>query len=791
MKLAKQLVFLIFLSLISISSWSQTEYLLSGTVTNDSTKQPIAGATVIIGELQKAVSTDKNGAFSLSLPEGNYTLVIRHVGMYDITREVELSKDVNLQLTTKVQTVVTEIVEITGSKIDGNVGKTDPGTMVLNKAEVKATPSMLGQTDVLATLQLYPGVQSAAQGISGMYVRGGGPDQNLILLDGVPIYNPAHLFGFYSIFNTNMVEKITLIKGGMPANYGGRLSSVMDIVTNDGNDSTIHASGGAGLISADLTVDGPLFKKKANFSISGRRTYIDLLGKPIILLVHEDKEWGYYFQDFNGKLVFNLSKKDKLSYSGYTGQDKFKILNKEAGFGIGISWGNSTSSLTWRHLFSDKLVLSTQVYYSGYRSKIDITQGSYKMRLYSGIYDWCGKSDLKFYPSEKHAIKIGGSYTFHTFSPTNIATNTALQISVDLDQKIKQYSHDVAFYASEEYTMNNRLRIRVGLRYSYFQHVGPFDKYLKNEFGAITDTLHYGRGEHVADYNNLEPRLSTRILLNNNSSIKVAFVQNYQYIHMVSYATVSMPSDIWIPSSAKVKPQFSTQYSIGYFKDSKKKVYEASVEVYYKTMANQIEFKNGYSPEDDILDNPEDNFVFGDGQSYGIELFIKKRMGKTTGWIGYALSSTSRKFPDINAGAEYYAKYDRRHDLSLVAMHEINENWSLSGVFVYATGNATTMPQSRYAIDGNIINEYGDRNNYRLADYHRLDLSLSHNPKKNKNRNYQTYWSFGIYNLYNRNNPYFIYFDDSNYFNEGIFDTKAKQVSLFPIMPSVRWEFLF
>ncbi len=789
--MVKQLLFLICFTLISLASWSQTEFVLSGTVTNDSTKEPIAGATVIIKELQKAVSTDNNGLFNFTLPEGNYTIVIRHIGMSEITKAVELNKNVNLQLKTNMETIVTETVEITDSKIDGNVEKTDPGTLVLTKAEVKSIPSMLGQTDVLAALQLYPGVQSAAQGISGMYVRGGGPDQNLILLDGVPIYNPAHLFGFYSIFNTNVVEKVTLIKGAMPANYGGRLSSVMDITTNDGNDSTIHASGGTGLISADLTIDGPLFKNKATFSISGRRTYIDVLGKPIIQLIDKDKEWGYYFQDFNGKLVFHLSDKDKFSYSGYYGEDAFKILNKPAGFGLGISWGNATSSLTWQHIFSDKLVLSTQAYYTGYRSKIDISQNTYEVKLYSGIYDWCGKSDLKYYPSDRHTIKIGGSYTYHTFTPTNIAANTDALTTIDLDQRIKQYSHDVAFYLSEEYTMNNRLRFRLGLRYSYFQHVGPFDKYLKNEFGIITDTIHYERGEHVADYNHLEPRFSARLLLNSSSSIKMAYVQNYQYIHMVSYATVSMPTDIWIPSSEKVKPQVSTQYSIGYFKDSKNKVYETSIEMYYKTMANQIEFKNGYSPEDDLLDNPENNFVFGDGKSYGIELFIKKKTGKTTGWIGYALTSTSRQFPDINSGEEYYAKYDRRHDLSLVAVHKFNENWSLSGVFVYATGNATTMPESRYAIGGSIINEYGKRNNYRLVDYHRLDFSVTYNPKKNKNRNYKTFWSFGIYNVYNRNNPYFIYFDDSNYFNEGIFDTKAKQVSLFPIMPAVRWEYFF
>ena len=431
MNLAKQLLVLICLTLISQSLWAQTEHILSGTVINDSTQQPISGATVIITELQRAVSTDNQGEFRLTLPAGNYTLLIRHVGMADIRKEIELNENIHLQLKTNLETVVTNVVEITDSKIDGNIDKTDPGTLVLSNAEIKSTPAMLGQTDVLSTLQLYPGVQSAAQGISGMYVRGGGPDQNLILLDGVPIYNPAHLFGFFSIFNTNVVEKVTLIKGGMPANYGGRLSSVMDIVTNDGNDSTIHATGGAGLISADLTIDGPLLKNKAYFSISARRTYIDILGKPIVKLIDAEKEWGYYFQDFNGKFVFNASDKDKLSYSGYFGQDAFKIINKSTDFGIGISWGNATSSLTWRHIFNDKLVLNSQVYYSGYRSNIDISQGSYEVKLYSGIYDWSGKADLKIYPNEKHAIKLGGSYTYHTFTPTNIVTNADALTAVD------------------------------------------------------------------------------------------------------------------------------------------------------------------------------------------------------------------------------------------------------------------------------------------------------------------------------------------------------------------------
>jgi len=782
---------ILFVILLCSNVFSQQTFILSGTITDDSLGNPIEGVSISIQGLQKGTSTDDKGNYSLNLEEGKYTLLIEHISLEDIVQEIDLNKNLTLDLKSKLKAHTTKEVQVTAEQENKNIQSIDPGTIELTTKEIESVPSILGQSDAMSVLQLLPGVQSAAQGVSGFYVRGGGPDQNLILLDGAPIYNASHLFGFYSIFNTNAIENIKLIKGDMPANYGGRLSSVLDITASPGNDTIKSAIGGVGLISSDLTVSGPIKSNTVTYSISARRTYIDLLVKPFGKMIDNARGWGYYFYDFNGKINWKVSEKDQISLTGYNGKDDFSMYNSNAGFGLSTSWGNSVAVLKWQHIFNDQLLMVNSLIHSGYKSSIDIAQGSFLVNINSGISDWTAKSDFTWIPSDRLKVKLGGNYTFHKFSPNNLVAKTDEIGKEDIQQQIVQYSNDVAFYTDANYTINKVLQLRIGLRYTYFQHIGPFDRYLKDELGEIDDTLHFDAGQHIIDYQNLEPRTALRILLNSSSSLKLSYSQNHQYIHLASYSTISMPTDIWIPSSSMVKPQRSTQYALGYYKNLKDNKYETSLELYHKTMENQIEFKDSYSPEDDVLDNPDNNFVFGDGMAYGGEIFIKKKSGNTTGWLGYTLSLTSKQFDEINAGETFYAKYDRRHDFSIIWMQKLNEKWSFSAVFVYASGNASTMPKARYTIEGQILNEYGKRNDFRMPDYHRLDISAEFKPQPKKKRKYTSSWNFGIYNVYNRNNAYFIYFDDSNFFAEGIYDTKAKQVGLFPIMPSVRWNFNF
>jgi len=640
----------------------------------------------------------------------------------------------------------------------------------------------------MKTIQLTPGVQSAGEGNSSFYVRGGGPDQNLILLDEAVVYNASHLFGFFSVFNADAVKNIELTKAGMPANYGGRLASVLDISMKEGNSHDYHVDGGIGLISSRLTVQGPVKKDTSSFIISARRTYIDLLMKPFIKKTSAFKGTSYYFYDLNTKINYRLSDKDRIFLSGYFGRDIFSLNQKDLSFKNTIEWGNATTSFRWNHVFAPKLFLNTSIIYSNYQFEMGATQSDYDIKLYSGVTDYNGKLDFSYFPDSRHKVKFGGNYIYHIFTPNNATAKTS-GVDLDLGDEVRLFSNDVAIYANDEWDVNDKIKINGGLRYTYFQFLGPFDRFILNSSNQVIDSIHYGLWENIKTYNHLEPRLSMRYGINEVSSIKASFSQNYQYIHLASVTAVSLPTDIWVPSTDIVKPQFGTQYSLGYFRNFRKNMWESSVEVYYKDMKNQIEFKEGSLPEDNIKNNTDNNMTFGRGWSYGAEFFVNKRTGQWTGWLGYTLSYTKRKFPEINGGKEYWAKYDRRHDVSFILSYEYNEKWTFSAIWVYATGNAMTLPISRYVINGAIVSEYGPKNDYRMPAYHRADISATYTGKKHKK--YESSWNFSIYNLYNRYNPYYIYFQTTGTVAEYHLETQAKQVSLFPILPSVTWNFKF
>ncbi len=780
------MVFVLWLNIMPV--FAQDKHTISGYVKEENTGEFLIGANVYIKELMKGTTTNQYGFYSLTLEQGEYTLVISYLGFQQVERKINLDRDMRINLPLKPQAVNVKEVVITAERDDKNVQNTEIGTTELEVEKIKELPAFLGEVDILKTIQLLPGVASAGEGNSGFYVRGGGPDQNLILLDDAVVYNASHLFGFFSVFNADAVKNIKLIKGGMPANYGGRLASVLDISMKEGNNKKYRADGGIGLISSRFTVQGPLKKDTSSFIISGRRTYIDLLMKSFIPDSSAFSGSGYYFYDLNTKINYKLSDKNRIFLSGYFGRDVFTYNNSDNGFKVKIPWGNATTSARWNHLFNDKLFLNTTLLFSDYHFQFEGTQSDFSFVLFSGIRDWNGLLDFSYFPSIRHSIKFGFNYIYHTFIPSNVTAHQG-DVVFDTGEIIKYYAHDGAVYFNDEFDLSDKIRLNAGIRYSAFQHIGPFERYKKDAAGNQQSTVVYAKGEPVATYHGPEPRFTLRYSLNSMSSFKLSFTRNLQYIHLASISSVSLPTDIWMPSTDLVHPQIGIQYSGGYFRNFANNKYETSIEGYYKDMKNLVEYKEGAMPEESVNDNPDNLFTFGDGYSYGVELFIKKKIGRFNGWIGYTLSKTMRIFEDINNGDPFPAKYDRKHDLSTIATYDLNKRWSFSAIFVFATGNSVTLPLSRYIIEGNIVNEYGPRNSFRMKPYHRLDVSVTLKGKETKK--FSSSWNFAVYNVYNRANPYFYYFDNEGNIQDGNLKITAKQVSLFPILPSITWNFKF
>jgi hypothetical protein len=767
----------------AISLLAQDKYTLSGYVKDNETGEYLIGATVYLKEKLKGVSTNQYGFYSLTIEEGTYTVDFSFIGLKTQQKTINLNKDIRVNIALETNAITTAEVVVESEGADKNVRSSSMSQVKIDIKNIKKLPAFMGEVDVLKTIQLLPGVQSSGEGSSGFYVRGGGPDQNLILLDEATVYNASHLFGFFSVFNADAIKDINLIKGGMPAQYGGRLASVLDISMKEGNSKKFEVDGGLGLISSKLTLQGPIKKDTSSFIISGRRTYIDVLVNPLINDTSAFKGTGYYFFDLTSKVNYRISDKDRLFLSGYFGRDVFTFRNADRGFKFDIPWGNATASMRWNHLFNDRLFVNTSVIFSDYQFSFGAEQNDFEFKLSSSITDWNTKIDFSYLPNYKHSIKFGSHFTYHTFVPGSV-TGRSGEVTFEPESIFKQYSNEGALYVSDDIELSDAIKVHAGLRYSSFQFGGPVTirHYFKNEFTG--DTANHHR--------NLEPRLTMRYKLNKNSSIKAAYTQNYQYIHLASLSSVSLPTDLWVPSTEAVKPQYGRQFAIGLFKNWFDNKWETSIEGYHKKMDNLIEYKEGALPEDNTNTSSDQSFTFGSGESYGLEFFIKKRLGKTTGWLGYTISKTTRYFEDLNDGIGFPAKYDRTHDLSLTATHELNDRWVISAVFVYATGNTLTPALDRYVVDGDIYTEFADRNSYRMPAYHRMDLSATYTKNKTKKR-FSSSWNFSIYNLYNRANPYFIYFDvegDGN-LNDGGLEPKAFQISIFPIIPSVAWNFNF
>ncbi len=764
---------------------AQQKFTLNGFIKDSLSGETLIGASLIVLSESRGVTSNQYGFYSITLNQNKYLISCTFLGYNSVEFEIDFSSNKELNIALLPYRKIIEEVVVSTSRKESNVKAAQMGKIDLNVANARSLPSFLGEVDLLKTLQLLPGVKNAGEGNSGFFVRGGNADQNLILLDDAVVFNPGHLFGFFSVINSDAIKNVSLIKGGMPAQYGGRLSSVVDITMKDGNINKTEFEAGIGLIASRFSIQGPIKKNKSSYILSARRTYIDVLTKPFIKKTNSFYGSGYYFFDLNAKMNFKLGEKDRLFLSGYFGRDQFDFKNAERSFQTSIPWGNATATLRWNHIFHKKLFANTTLVFNDYNFEFNGSANNLNVKFSSGIRDIGAKSDFDWFVTPEHKIKFGAQFTYHTFFPSAVSGNQDSVVFSPNNPKTK-FANEYAIYLQDDWEVNKKIKINYGLRYSIFQQIGAYTNYIRDDNGNKLDSNIFNKGQTVIAYAGLEPRVTFRYALNNNESIKAAVTRNMQYIHLVSNNGNTLPTDLWVPSTLRVKPQIAWQYALGYFKNFNNGMFETSVEAYYKSMENQIEYKQGFTPN--TLKDAEEDFVFGKGWSYGAEFYVNKVKGKFTGWVSYTLSWANRKFAEINNGKTYPAKFDRRHDISITGTYALNDKWKLSSVFVYASGNATTLPEKYYFINGVLTQEYSNINAYRLPAYHRLDVAATYTPIPKKKRNYTSQWVFSIYNIYSRQNPYFIYFNQTGSLAAGDLKVQAKQVSLFPIIPSITWN---
>ncbi len=749
---------------------AQQKFTVSGTIKDKKNGETMIGVTVFPLELSgTGTSCNEYGFYSLTLPEGKYHIVYSFIGYKPDTAFINLRENVKSDRLMSDEAYQMDEVVVTADRKDDNIMKTEIGVSRIDVRETAKLPVIFGERDLLKTIQLLPGVKSGGEGNSGFFVRGGSADQNLILLDEAPVYNASHMLGFFSTFNSDALKDVNIIKGNSPAQYGGRLSSVLDVKMKEGNSQKYAVSGGLGLISSRLSVEGPIVKDKGSFIVTGRRTYADAFLK----LTEEFKDNKLYFYDFNAKANYKIGDKNKLFLSGYFGRDKL-------GLGaFGIDWGNQTGTLRWNSLISPKLFSNASVIYSNYSYKGSITSGESTLSIGSEIKDYTLKEEFQYFPDSRNSIRFGFISIYHSLTP-KIFKGTGYNEPA----KNVRYSWDNAIFVNNTMELTKNLTLDYGLRFSIYSILGG-DTYNVYDKGVLVDSVVLASGHVGKTYYNLEPRVQFNVLLSETSSIKGGYARNTQHMHLLSNSTSSTPTDQWIGNSYNIKPEISDQVSLGYFRNFRDNAYQTSVEVYYKDLQNQIDYKNGA----DVSSAPdiESELLFGRGRAYGAELLVKKTQGRLTGWVGYTISKTERKINGINEGNWYNAWQDLTHDLSIVTLYELTQRWSLSALFVYRTGNAVTFPSGKYDIGGNTIFYYPERNGYRMPSYHRLDFGATYT-KPHKNKRFESSWNISLYNAYGRENAYAITFADSK---SDPTRTVATQTSLFRWVPSVTYNFKF
>ena len=747
---------------------------LSGYLRDAASGEELLYATVRVVDSDKGATTNEYGFYSLTLPRGVYQLRFSYVGYESRVVEVVLDKDTRLDVEIGAAATLQEVV-VNATPEDENIRSTEMSVATLDMKDAKLIPVLFGEQDILKTIQLLPGVSPNSEGNAGFFVRGGDADQNLVLLDEAPVYNASHLLGFFSVFNSDALKDVKLYKGGIPAQYGGRISSVLDVRMKNGNTRSPEVSGGIGLISSRLTVETPFGKdEKGSLILSGRRTYADLLLKTFS---KDFDETSLYFYDFNAKANYILGDKDRLYLSGYFGRDVFG-LNR-----VGLDWGNTTATLRWNHVFDDRLFCNTALIYSDFDYGFGVDNAGTAIELSSGIFNYNLKQDFNWFANPDNTLQFGWNAIVHRFKPGQFSADDGDESTTDMALDLPaQQALETGFYLDNEQKINNRLSIYYGARLSTFSNIGPYDLKTYNAADEPISTQSYRSGDLYHTWWGLEPRASATFVLDEHSSVKASYNRLYQYLHLLSNSTSGTPTDLWYPSTPLVRPEIGDQWALGYFRNFQDNTWEFSVEAYYKNLLHQVDYEDGAEP----FLNPdlEAELAFGKGRAYGTEFFLKKNKGELRGWVSYTLSKSERQFGAINDGNWFSARQDRTHAISVVATYRISPRVSASGAWVYYTGDAVTFPTGKYAVDGQIVTLYSGRNGDRMPDYHRLDLGLNWQLKEH--RHWSSELNFSVYNAYNRKNAFSISFEESET-RPGT--TEAVKTALFGIVPSVTWNF--
>lgn len=793
----------LLLLLCPLGLFAQNSYTVSGYIRDASDGEELIGVNVSIFDLKIGTSTNLYGFYSIEVPSGTHELKIQYIGYQTHTETINLNDNFRFDYELKASTTQLNVVEITGEKADKNISDVQMSVTKLDVKEIQKIPQLLGETDVIRTLTLLPGISSVGEGASGFNVRGGAADQNLILLDEAPVFNSSHLFGFFSIFNADAIKDVQLYKGGIPAQYGGRLSSVVDVRQKEGNSKKFAANGGLGLLSSRLLVEGPIAKDKASFMVAARRSYLDVfLGLSSDETVNQNI---LYFYDLNAKVNWRIGEKDRLFLSGYFGRDVFGIQNL-----VGFDWGNATGSLRWNHVYNDKLFSNLTLINSDYNYAIGTPEedtSSSAFKLTSRIRDYHLKNAYNYYVNSSNKIDFGIEIIGYVFNPGSIEASFS-PTTIELQE---EYAIEPNLYISHEYKHSDRLTLLYGLRYSSFYSIGKLNSqnYQNEEYPddqQIIDTTSYGSGDLIRGFDGfqgLEPRIGVNYLIDEYSSVKASFNRTRQYIHLISNTTSPTPVDVYRSAGRYIEPATVYQYAMGYFRNFDENKYEASIEVYYKDFIDLVD----YRPGADLIFTQfiETELLTGIGRAYGAEFLLRKQSGKFTGWIGYTLARTERKVTgptrelSINNGDWYSANYDRVHDLSVVANYSFNKKWDVGGIFAYQTGRPFTPPGAKFEYQGLTTPFYENRNNQRIPNYHRLDLSATYTPEPKPGKKSYSSWNFGIYNVYARRNAYSIFFrsKSSGVDNEDVSagdttQTEAVQLSIFAsAIPFVTWNFNF